>query len=124
MCSAPREVGKPGHLPPGSFSTLDRGLRQLSGREPWVGPSRGGRRGGMGGGGIASPFWAEAQTSMCPVHSPSTGPIPAPLRPCPLEGLVLLGLSLSGTAHFQRFPAPRRSCPLGSSSPAPKSLLT
>lgn len=52
MCSAPRKVGKPGHLPPGSFSTLDKGLRQLSGREPWVGPSCGGRRGSMGGWGV------------------------------------------------------------------------
>lgn len=45
----PGEVGKPSRAQPRAFSTLDRGLSRLGGREPWIGPSQWGRRGGRGG---------------------------------------------------------------------------
>lgn len=70
-------------------------------------------RGSTGGRGLHSQHHSglRPRRPCAQVHSSSTGPILALLRPCPLEGLVPLGLRLPSTAHFQRPPSPRRLLP-------------
>lgn len=85
------------------------------------GPSGGwGRRGSrVSGDGIASPFWAEAQTSRCPIQGSSTAPLPAPLRPLPVALRGSTAPLLSSTAHSQFVPLPP---PTGLASPHPSPL--
>lgn len=87
----------PGQGPawPGWEGALGRPLSEWGGEEP-----------GVGGIYMVSPFWTEVRMSRCPVHGPSTTTLPAPLRPCPLEGLHKAGPYLAPPIPSV-FPQPR-----------------